>query len=114
MEPHLIVELLMQYLDRQPENDKLRIRLYMALRQAILDRALAQGVKLPPTRVLATDLRLGRNTVVRAYEQLLVEVQVLIVILGLPLRHLLRPTLIRLLICVQVFIQFRSEMLTDV
>jgi len=73
MEPHLIVELLMQYLDRQPENDKLRIRLYMALRQAILDRALAQGVKLPPTRVLAADLRLGRNTVVRAYEQLLVE-----------------------------------------
>ena len=58
MEPHLIVELLMQYLDRQPENDKLRIRLYMALRQAILDRALAQGVKLPPTRVLAADLRL--------------------------------------------------------
>ena len=73
MEPHLIVELLMQYLDRQPDTDKLRIRLYMALRQAILDRALAQGVKLPPTRALATDLRLGRNTVVRAYEQLLVE-----------------------------------------
>ena len=32
MEAHLIVELLMQYLDRQPENEKLRIRLYMALR----------------------------------------------------------------------------------
>jgi len=73
MEPHLIVELVMQYLDRQPSADKLRIRLYMALRQAILDRALAQGVKLPPTRVLAAELRLGRNTVVRAYEQLLVE-----------------------------------------
>lgn len=73
MEPHLIVELVMQYLDRQPASDKLRIRLYMALRQAILDRALAPGVRLPPTRALAADLGFGRNTVVRAYEQLLVE-----------------------------------------
>jgi GntR family transcriptional regulator/MocR family aminotransferase len=73
MELRLIVEVLEQYLDRQPPSVKLRIRLYMALRQAILDRALPQGTRLPPTRTLAEDLQLGRNTVVRAYEQLLVE-----------------------------------------
>lgn len=73
MEQHLIVEVLKQYLDRQVPSVKLRFRLYMALRMAILDRALTEGTKLPPTRSLAEDLELGRNTVVRAYEQLLVE-----------------------------------------
>lgn len=73
MEPRLITELVTQYLYRQPATDTLRIRLYMALRQAILERTLPPGVKLPPTRTLAADLQLGRNTVVRAYEQLLVE-----------------------------------------
>jgi len=73
MESRLIVEVLEQYLDRQTPSVKLRIRLYMALRQAILDRMLPQGTRLPPTRSLAEDLKLGRNTVVRAYEQLLVE-----------------------------------------
>lgn len=73
MELRLIVEVVTQYLDQQPAADKLRIRLYMALRQAILDRTLQQGVKLPPTRMLAEELDMGRNTVVRAYEQLLVE-----------------------------------------
>ena len=73
MELRLIVEVVTQYLDQQPATDKLRIRLYMALRQAILDRTLQQGVRLPPTRMLAEELDLGRNTVVRAYEQLLVE-----------------------------------------
>jgi GntR family transcriptional regulator/MocR family aminotransferase len=73
MEARLITELLEQYLDRQSAPLKLRIRIYLALRQAILDRALAPGTKLPPTRSLAEDLGMGRNTVVRAYEQLLVE-----------------------------------------
>ena len=73
MEPRLVIEVLKQFLDRQPPSVKLRIRLYMALRTAILDRVLAQGTKLPPTRALADELDLGRNTVVRAYEQLLVE-----------------------------------------
>ena len=53
MELRLIVEVVTQYLDQQPATDKLRIRLYMALRQAILDRTLQQGVRLPPTRMLA-------------------------------------------------------------
>ena len=73
MEQNLIIEVVKQYLDRQIPSEKLRFRLYMALRLAILDRALTLGTKLPPTRRLADDLELGRNTVVRAYEQLLVE-----------------------------------------
>lgn len=73
MESRLITELLTQYLERQAPSLKLRIRIYLALRQAILDRNLPPGTKLPPTRALADDLAMGRNTVVRAYEQLLVE-----------------------------------------
>lgn len=73
MEQNLVIEVVKQYLDRQLSAEKLRFRLYMALRLAILDRALRQGTKLPPTRRLADDLDMGRNTVVRAYEQLLVE-----------------------------------------
>lgn len=73
MESRLIIELLNQYLERQAVSVKLRIRLYLALRQAILDRKLPEGTRLPPTRTLADELDMGRNTVVRAYEQLLVE-----------------------------------------
>lgn len=73
MEKHLIVEVLKQFLDRQLPSVKPRLRLYMALRTAILERVLTQDTQLPPTRVLAEDLGMGRNTVVRVYEQLLVE-----------------------------------------
>ena len=73
MEQQLVVEVLKQYLDRQIPSVKLRIRLYMALRTAILERVLSEETRLPPTRVLADELEIGRNTVVRVYEQLLVE-----------------------------------------
>lgn len=73
METRLISELIVQYLDRQAPAVKLRIRLYLALRQAILDRQLPPETKLPPSRTLAEELDMGRNTVVRAYEQLLME-----------------------------------------
>lgn len=73
METRLITELLEQYLERQAPSLKLRISIYLALRQAILDKNLPPGTKLPPTRALAEDLKMGRNTIVRAYEQLLVE-----------------------------------------
>ena len=73
MELRLITELLQQYLDRQPPLVKLRIQIYLALRHAILDRKLTPGTKLPPTRTLAEELGMGRNTVVHAYEQLLAE-----------------------------------------
>ena len=73
MEARLISELLVQHLDRQPENVKLRIKVYMALRGAILEGRLPPGTKLPPTRTLAEDMDVGRNTIVRVYEQLTVE-----------------------------------------
>lgn len=73
MEMHLIGELIVQYLGRQAPSVKLRIRLYLALRQAILEGKLPAETKLPASRILAEELSLGRNTVVRAYEQLLME-----------------------------------------
>ncbi len=48
-------------------------QLYDALRAAILDGRLVAGARLPSTRALAADLRVGRNTVLSAYDQLAAE-----------------------------------------
>ncbi|MBK1658071.1 MocR-like pyridoxine biosynthesis transcription factor PdxR [Paracraurococcus ruber] len=48
-------------------------QLYLGLRGAILSGGLAPGARLPPTRILAGQLGLARNTVVAAYDQLLAE-----------------------------------------
>jgi GntR family transcriptional regulator/MocR family aminotransferase len=48
-------------------------QLYDGLRQAILDRRLEPGLRLPSTRDLAANLDLSRNTVKNAYEQLIAE-----------------------------------------
>jgi len=48
-------------------------QLYEALRRAILAGRLKPGARLPSTRELAEDLRVSRNTVMNAYEQLLAE-----------------------------------------
>ena len=48
-------------------------QLTRAFKQAILARRLAPGVKLPATRELATEMKLSRNTVLAAYEQLSAE-----------------------------------------
>jgi GntR family transcriptional regulator/MocR family aminotransferase len=48
-------------------------QLYQALREAALSGQLAAGVRLPPTRALAAELGVSRNTVLNAYEQLLAE-----------------------------------------
>ena len=48
-------------------------QLYEALRGAILAGRLKPGARLPSTRELAADLRVSRNTVMNAYEQLLAE-----------------------------------------
>ncbi len=48
-------------------------QLVRALKQAVLGGRLPAGARLPPTRLLAQQLRLSRNTVLAAYEQLRAE-----------------------------------------
>jgi GntR family transcriptional regulator/MocR family aminotransferase len=48
-------------------------QLYENLRQAILAGQIAPGTRLPSTREIASELRLSRNTVMNAFEQLLAE-----------------------------------------
>lgn len=48
-------------------------QLYENLRQAILNGQIAPGTRLPSTREIASELRLSRNTVMNAFEQLLAE-----------------------------------------
>lgn len=48
-------------------------QLYFALREAILQRRLSPGARLPSSRSLAGDLKVSRNTVLAAFEQLLAE-----------------------------------------
>ena len=45
----------------------------MAIRKQAVSGDLAQGKKLPPTRVFATELGVSRSTIVTAYEQLVAE-----------------------------------------
>ncbi|PYX56334.1 MAG: PLP-dependent aminotransferase family protein [Acidobacteria bacterium] len=48
-------------------------QLYSGLRRAILSGQLRPGTRLPSTRAFATDNNISRNTVVSAFEQLLME-----------------------------------------
>ncbi|MGE0598547.1 MAG: PLP-dependent aminotransferase family protein [Dehalococcoidia bacterium] len=48
-------------------------RLAEAIRESILGGRFRPGERLPPTRVLANDLQLARNTILEAYEQLIAE-----------------------------------------
>jgi len=48
-------------------------QIYGALRRFILDGQIQQNTLLPSTRSLAEDLKVGRNTVIAAYDQLLAE-----------------------------------------
>lgn len=59
-------------LDRR-RKQQLRKQLYKELRRLIESRLLPSGSALPSTRVLASDLRVGRNTVIAAYDQLALE-----------------------------------------
>ena len=52
---------------------RVRAALEAALRQAVQTGRLAAGTRLPPTRTLAADLGLARNTVADAYGQLVAE-----------------------------------------
>ena len=73
MDKELICELVRNRLNQQTTGQLLHNQLYLVLRQAILDGQLQGDDQLPSTRQLCKELALGRNTVVRAYEQLLVE-----------------------------------------
>src|SRR3954452_9166534 len=48
-------------------------QLYEGLRSTILAGRLRAGTRLPATRMLARELRISRNTVLNAFEQLLAE-----------------------------------------
>lgn len=48
-------------------------QVYRALRAAILDARFPAGTRLPATRILASELRVSRTTILMAYEQLIAE-----------------------------------------
>jgi GntR family transcriptional regulator / MocR family aminotransferase len=68
----MLSEFLLTEMGRVSANDELPLhrRLYEALRRAILDGHLRPEEKLPSNRDLAHDLKLSRNTVVTALNQL--------------------------------------------
>lgn len=59
-------------LDRS-SNTSLHRQLYDQVREAILSGRLAPGMRLPPTRELADELGIARNTVLNAFDQLYAE-----------------------------------------
>src|SRR5437870_5831825 len=48
-------------------------QLYQEIRDGVLQSRLKGGLRLPSSRVLASELRLSRNTVLAAYDQLVAE-----------------------------------------
>jgi GntR family transcriptional regulator/MocR family aminotransferase len=67
-----IADLLLPGIDRAAPTPLLR-QIYLALRRAILTGVLPPGARLPPSRALALELQVSRNSVVVAYEQLVAE-----------------------------------------
>lgn len=68
----LVSDLLQLRLDTQRDG-KLHKKLYNAIRLSILEGSLPPQSRLPPSRDLAAELRMSRNTVLTVYEQLLAE-----------------------------------------
>jgi GntR family transcriptional regulator/MocR family aminotransferase len=68
----MLSDWLAQRLDRS-DNQPLYRQLHRLLQQAILSRELSAGTRLPPSRLLAQELGLARNTVMQVYEQLALE-----------------------------------------
>jgi GntR family transcriptional regulator/MocR family aminotransferase len=54
-----------------PAHGSQQLQVHASLRNAILEGSLAAGLRLPSSRELAKQLRVGRNVVVAAYEHLL-------------------------------------------
>src|SRR5262245_59393932 len=63
----------MLLLDLRKTDGPLYRRVYHALKSTIRHGRLAPDARLPSSRELAADLRVSRNTVMLAYEQLLAE-----------------------------------------
>lgn len=68
---HFMAAISLDY-DRQASLPLFR-QLYTRIREAILSRQLEGGTQLPPTRELAEQLQVSRNTVINAFEQLIAE-----------------------------------------
>ena len=73
MDKSLCMELIRQRFEGEPSGSRKQTALYLAIRRLILDGELRPGSPLPPTRQLTSELGLSRSTLVRVYEQLLVE-----------------------------------------
>src|SRR5579884_4296830 len=69
--PHFVAALNFEW-DRASSIPLFR-QLYACIREAILSGQLEGGTRLPPTRELAEQLHISRNTVINAFEQLIAE-----------------------------------------
>lgn len=72
MRASMLSDWLAQRIERNGEQPIYR-QLHGLLQQAILSRELPAGTKVPSSRLLASELGLGRNTVTQVYEQLALE-----------------------------------------
>ncbi|RPH30117.1 PLP-dependent aminotransferase family protein [Buttiauxella warmboldiae] len=68
----LAVDVIKQAFSLTP-GEKLHKKLYVAICNCILEGSLRPATRMPPSRDLATELTLSRNTVLRVYEQLQAE-----------------------------------------
>jgi GntR family transcriptional regulator / MocR family aminotransferase len=65
-------DFLLQRIDRSA-GTPINRQLYLVIREAVLSHALPAGLQLPSSRDLARELKMSRNTVTFAYEQLVAE-----------------------------------------
>ncbi|MFO1153619.1 MAG: PLP-dependent aminotransferase family protein [Rhodospirillales bacterium] len=74
MKDALVGDLILELMElRRADEMPLHRQIYAALRQSILQNRIPIGTRLPASRDLAGTLGVGRNTVLRAYEQLVME-----------------------------------------
>lgn len=72
LEAVVLTDFIQQRFERTASESHAR-QLYRILRHGILDGSLPAGLRLPPSRQLATGLKIARNTVVHVYEHLTAE-----------------------------------------